>query len=221
MYEDLIRLQSIFDEGDDAEDEKPASKTTVPDFDVLIYKDDVFQPFSKEYIGNLRRLIRHDAILRITDGSYNEPAKAFKFKLNGRQFDLPLTDPEISGLKIFRDIYGQKGEVLKARGTKCGSFTFGFYVFDFDRDPNSKHFLNSEDRKILKAHRIYLYRDKIRVYPYGDPDDDWLQIDALPRKDCRRMVPEQRSGRRVREYHPEGKPEASRQDESRRSHRYR
>ena len=64
------------------------------------------------------------------------------------------------------------------RGTKCGSFTFGFYVFDFDRDPNSKHFLNSEDRKILKAHRIYLYRDKIRVYPYGDPDDDWLRIDA-------------------------------------------
>ena len=178
VYDDLIRLQSIFDEGDDAEDEKPASKTTVPDFDVLIYKDDVLQPFSKEYIGNLRRLIRHDAILRITDGSYSEPAKAFKFKLNGRQFDLPLTDPEISGLKIFRDIYGQKGEVLKARGTKCGSFTFGFYVFDFDRDPNSKHFLNSEDRKILKAHRIYLYRDKIRVYPYGAPDDDWLQIDA-------------------------------------------
>lgn len=178
VYEDLIRLQSIFDEGDDAEDEKPASRTTIPDFDVLIYKDDAFQPFSNEYIANLRRLIRHNAILRITDGSYDEPAKAFKFKLNGRQHDIALTDPEISGLKIFRDIYGQKGEVLKTRGTKCGSFTFGFFVFDLDRDPNSKHFLNSEDRKILKAHRIYLYRDKIRVYPYGDPDDDWLQIDA-------------------------------------------
>ena len=67
---------------------------------------------------------------------------------------------------------------MNQRGTKCGSFTFGFYVFDFDRDPNSKHFLNSEDRKIIKAHRIYLYRDKIRVYPYGDSDDDWLRIDA-------------------------------------------
>jgi signal transduction histidine kinase len=177
VYEDLIRLQSIFDDGD-VEDEKPTSKTTIPDFDVLIYKDEDFQPFSNEYIGKLRRLIKYDSILRITDGSYHEPTRAFKFKLNGRPVELKLSDPEISGLKIFRDIYGQKGEVLKTRGTKCGSFTFGFYVFDFDRDPNKKHFLNSEDRKILKAHRIYLYRDKIRVYPYGDPDDDWLQIDA-------------------------------------------
>ena len=68
--------------------------------------------------------------------------------------------------------------MLTARGTKCGSFSFGFYVFDFNRDPNSKYYLDKDDRKILKAHRIYLYRDKIRVYPYGDPDDDWLQIDA-------------------------------------------
>jgi hypothetical protein len=68
--------------------------------------------------------------------------------------------------------------VLEARGTKCGSFTFGFYIFDFNRDPNSKYYLDKEDREILKAHRIYLYRDNIRVYPYGDSDDDWLQIDT-------------------------------------------
>lgn len=178
VYEDLIRLQSIFDESDESADEKPGAKNPVPDFDVLIYKDNVFQPFSNEYLAKLRRLIKQDAILRITDGLYDEPSKAFKFNLNGRPVELPLSDPDISGMKIFRDIYGQKGEVLSARDTKCGSFSFGFYVFDFDRDPNSKHFLNSEDRKILKAHRIYLYRDKIRVYPYGDPDDDWLQIDA-------------------------------------------
>lgn len=179
VYDDLIRLQSIFDESEDPEEAaKSPSKSAVPDFDVLIYRDNVFQPFSNEYIGKLRRLIKQDAVLRITDGLYDEPSKKFKFKLNGRPEELALSDPDISGMKIFRDIYGQKGEELRARGTKCGSFSFGFYVFDFDRDPNSKHFLNSEDRKILKAHRIYLYRDKIRVYPYGDPDDDWLQIDA-------------------------------------------
>jgi signal transduction histidine kinase len=177
VYEDLIRLRSIFDESDAAEEKRP-SKPTVPDFEVLIYKDDTFLPFSSDYLAKLRHLIRHDAVLRITDGTYDEPTKTFSFLLNGRSTELPLSDPEISGMKIFRDVFGQKGEVLSQRGTKCGSFTFGFYVFDFDRDPNSKHFLNSEDRKILKAHRIYLYRDKIRVYPYGDPDDDWLQIDA-------------------------------------------
>jgi signal transduction histidine kinase len=88
------------------------------------------------------------------------------------------TDPEITSLKLFRDLFGEHGETLTTRGTSCGSFTFGFYIFDFSRDPNSKHYLDKEDRNILKAHRIYLYRDNIRVYPYGDPDDDWLQIDT-------------------------------------------
>ena len=32
---------------------------------------------------------------------------------------------------------------------------------------------------MVKAHRIYLYRDRVRVLPYGDPDDDWLKIDML------------------------------------------
>ena len=31
----------------------------------------------------------------------------------------------------------------------------------------------------MQDDRIYLYRDGIRVYPYGDPDDDWLQIDTF------------------------------------------
>jgi signal transduction histidine kinase len=30
----------------------------------------------------------------------------------------------------------------------------------------------------VKDHRVYLYRDGIRVYPYGDPEDDWLQTDV-------------------------------------------
>jgi signal transduction histidine kinase len=178
VYEDLIRFQSIFDESDGSGEEKRSAKPTSPEFDVLIYKDDAFLPFSSEYLAKLRRLIKHDAVLRIADGSYDESKRTFSFLLNGRPIELPLSDPEISGMKIFRDIFGNRGEILSQRGTKCGSFTFGFYVFDFDRDPNSKHFLNGEDRKIIKAHRIYLYRDKIRVYPYGAPDDDWLQIDA-------------------------------------------
>ena len=37
--------------------------------------------------------------------------------------------------------------------------------------------LDKEEKDIIKEHRIYLYRDNIRVMPYGDPDDDWLRID--------------------------------------------
>ena len=42
-----------------------------------------------------------------------------------------------------------------------------------------KYLLDSGDRDIIKPHRIYLYRDGIRVFPYGNPDDDWLQIDKM------------------------------------------
>jgi signal transduction histidine kinase len=59
----------------------------------------------------------------------------------------------------------------------CGSFQFTFYVFDFSAKAPQKYQLDKNDKKTIKEHRIYLYRDGMRVYPYGEPDDDWLQID--------------------------------------------
>ncbi len=58
------------------------------------------------------------------------------------------------------------------RRPECGAFDFQFHVFDPDRI--------KKDKKLwpfIKEHRTYLYRDNIRVYPYGDPDDDWLELD--------------------------------------------
>ena len=36
---------------------------------------------------------------------------------------------------------------------------------------------DSEFKKFLREHRTYVYRDNIRVYPYGDFDNDWLKLD--------------------------------------------
>lgn len=174
VYNDLIRLQSIFDERPD----KATRKVDASSFDVLIYKDLEYRNFSDEYLEKLKTLIAQNAVFRIEKGVYDEPAKEFRFQLNGKANVLSLLDQDITGLRIFRDNFGKDGEILEARGTKCGSFEFGFYIFDFSKDAKGKHLLDAEDRKIIKAHRIYLYRDNIRVYPYGDPDNDWLQIDA-------------------------------------------
>jgi signal transduction histidine kinase len=176
VYEDLIRLQSIFD--DVTSEGKKVLEKAVPEFDVAIYKDEDFQTFSIEYLAELKALLRNKPVFKITLGSYDEPKQTFKFHLNGKPTVLLLNDPQITTLKIFRDVFGDHGELLRERGTKCGSFTFEFFIFDFARNPNSKFYLDKEDRDILKAHRIYLYRDGIRVYPYGAPDDDWLQIDT-------------------------------------------
>jgi hypothetical protein len=173
VYEDLIRLQSILDR---IEDEKAADEE--PEFDVLMYKDSEFQPHSLDYVSQLQTLIKQNAVLRITDGAYDQSKAAFKFHLNGKPVVLPLNDPDISGIGLFREAFGKDGEILAERSTKCGPFTFGFYVFDFSKEAQGKFQLNTDDRKLLKDHRIYLYRDGIRVYPYGDPEDDWLQTDT-------------------------------------------
>lgn len=62
--------------------------------------------------------------------------------------------------------------------TECGDFKFQFYIFDF-KAKDTKYILDDEEGKIVKEHRIYLYRDQVRVLPYGDPDDDWLRIDMI------------------------------------------
>jgi signal transduction histidine kinase len=174
VYDDLIRLQSIFDDSED----NSAKKARADEFEVLIYKDSDYQSYSDQYLEKLKTLIADNSVFRIEKGRYDETTKEFRFLLNGKTRILNLTDPDITGLKVFRDYFGEDGETLANRGTKCGSFSFGFYVFDFSKDAKGKHQLDSEDRKIIKDHRIYLYRDNIRVYPYGDPDDDWLRIDA-------------------------------------------
>ena len=79
---------------------------------------------------------------------------------------LPLNDPDITGIGLFRDAFGH-GEVPAERSTKCGPFTFGFYIFDFSKDAKGKFQLDADDKQLLKDHRAYLYRDGIRVYPTG------------------------------------------------------
>jgi hypothetical protein len=126
----------------------------------------------------LADLINQNTVLRIENGVYLEDQQKFQFKLNGRDTTLSLWDSSLMGLRIFRDRFGKKGERLRKNGTRCGPFSFGFYIFDFSKDARGKHFLDGDEKALLKKHRVYLYRDDIRVYPYGDPKDDWLEIDA-------------------------------------------
>lgn len=171
VYKDLVRLQSIFIPED------AAGQSLSEKFDVSIFRNEVFEPFSEKYRVALENLIQNNAVHRIEDGKYDEVKKEFTFSLNGAKTRLGLGDPEISGLTIFRKYFGEEGQKLQAHGTSCGSFSFAFFVFDFSADAKGPFQLDAEEKKLIKEHRIYLYRDGIRVYPYGDPEDDWLGID--------------------------------------------
>lgn len=173
VFRDLTRLQSIFDKAlDDTEVEESVA------FNVYIYVDEKEQAFASHYVDRLLTLLEDSSVFRIEDGKYNQIKKLFRFKLNGTPHVLNLTDPDIAGLRVFREHFGKGADELKKRGTECGSFSFGFYVFDFSANAEAKFIIDKDDKEIIKEHRIYLYRDGIRVYPYGDPEDDWLRIDA-------------------------------------------
>ena len=169
VFEDLARLQSIFDVG---------SEGVSDPFELIIYRDHQYEPFSTTRKETLDELLKNHSVLKIENGKYDEEQQQFSFDLNGRATVIPLTDPDMTGLSMFRRYFGKAGEVLDNRRTQCGSFEFCFFVFDFSNEAQGPYLLDSEEKKLIKEHRIYLYRDGIRVYPYGDPEDDWLQIDV-------------------------------------------
>ena len=170
---DIVRLQSIFPE-----------KKSIGDFEVFIDRDGQHELFLYDHLEKLHVLLEDRAVFRIENGSFNSSEQYYSFRMNGTDIKLNLRDSDIEGLKVFRDRFiiknkfDKKINVLDKRGIECGSFSFAFYIFDFTPQAPMKYRLDREDKDLIKSHRIYLYRDQVRVYPYGDPEDDWLKIDA-------------------------------------------
>ena len=169
VYRDISRLRPIFDVGKYEEDK----------FKIFIYKDKELKEYPEEYINKLMTLLEERAVFRVKQGKFDIEKKCFSFLLNGDPWILKIDDPRVKGDFFFKSRFGENGELFYKRGTNCGPFSFEFYFFDFSSNAPQKYKLDKDDKNILKEHRIYLYRDGIRVYPYGDPEDDWLKIDAI------------------------------------------
>ena len=76
-----------------------------------------------------------------------------------------------------------------------GSFTLDLHIFDLDRE--TRDLLQPTDyrgvRDFLDTNGgVRVYRDGIRVYDYGEPENDWLELDAR-----RVNVPAQRISNRL------------------------
>jgi signal transduction histidine kinase len=168
VYRDISRLQPIFD----------SINSIKTDFQVFIYKNEDIQNFQEEYLDKLHILLEDRSVIKIENGCFDADKNVFIFSMNGVSTAIEINDPLIKGDNFFTKRFGKAGKIYDERGIECGSFKFGFYIFDFSSQAPMKFSLDKEDKNILRGHRIYLYRDGIRVYPYGDPEDDWLRIDA-------------------------------------------
>ena len=175
---DIMKLQSVFDEITNKQD---VVKNDPNAFFVYLYKDNEYKNYTENYVENLSLLIENRAVLKIDDGFFNAEDLSYSFRLNGIPQKLFLSSPELRGLKIFKDYFDTvlNPSLFEERKIECGSFHFSFYVFDFTPKAPCKYLLDDNDKEKIRPHRIYLYRDGIRVYPYGDPEDDWLQIDTF------------------------------------------
>jgi signal transduction histidine kinase len=164
------KLQSIFD--------KIFKKHIEDDFEIGFEIDN--QKIFKDKIEHLENLLNNTSVLKITDGEYKEDELCFEFNINGNPVKLKLkTDPSVVGLSVFKEYFRPDYffGTYNTRETSCGNFRFNFFIFDFTAKEDSPFYLDRDDKKIIKEHRIYLYRDKIRVAPYGDQDNDWIGTD--------------------------------------------
>lgn len=164
-------------------------RTSSDRFDVEIFFNGVRRFEDADQAESLKTLIEEKAVLKI-EGGFRSSDAAFAFDVNGVADKVGLRDPKITGLWVWRERFGRKrrGRVAEQMPMDfrsesetrfaCGDFAFHFHIFDFSRGIGGRHELKQVEKNRLKEHRIYLYRDDVRVYPYGDPDDDWLSIDV-------------------------------------------
>ena len=126
--------------------------------------------------NELERLFER-APIRLTGGVFDDRANIFTFDLNGENIELSIE--RMKANREFRNHFCDKKTGELRRKPACGPFEFRFYVFDLTDQAPAKYHLDDKEDSSVKSHRIYLYRDGVRVFPYGDPSDDWLGIDVL------------------------------------------
>ena len=146
------------------------------DFSVWIYRNGQEYKSTSDYKEKLRSCLDHKAVFKVTNGQYIADGNKISFELNGQMQSLDFEDPDINGLNLYKKSIGVMGD----SPMECGNFRFEFYLFDFNADMHNspRFFLEQKEKGVIRDHRIYLYRDGIRVMPYGDPEDDWLNIDV-------------------------------------------
>ncbi len=180
IYKDILKLQSIFD--------RLENKKNKDDFIVGFNINRERLTLSDDYLEILSGLLETKAVFKITEGIFNNTENKIYFKENSIPKLLDLNDSELKGLKIFKDHFcikefdeKKEKEICtdEYRKPDCGDFSFKFYIFDLNNKAPNKYLLGNDDKKLIKEHRIYLYRDGIRVYPYGNPEDDWLKLDMM------------------------------------------
>ena len=171
-FEDVARLQPLVPSRD-FEPPEPSEE-----FKVEFWENDVELPFQTDFQNRLRVLFDDRTVLRV-DGLVDSENGELILGINGDLESLGIFDPSLAGLHVHKKYFGDRKHSSDSSVLACGPFSFSFFVFDLSATSPAECRLDPEEKALVKNHRIYLYRDGVRVLPYGDPQDDWLQLDVI------------------------------------------
>ena len=183
-YYEVARLQPLVPVDDVPKEQQTSGSGSEPDFVIMFSEEGDPLPLKTERDQQLKRLFDERSVLRIS-GSYSNSEQEFSLDINGHKSMVSLVDPDIAGLSIYKKYFRDRKNPSSPEDPRspekleCGSFDFRFFVFDISAGAPVEHKLDRDERERVKEHRIYLYRDGVRVLPYGDAEDDWLQLDVI------------------------------------------
>lgn len=182
IYDDLARLEPLSKAIHGWKSKKDVNYY-FKDFSISFYVDGKETNHRKEFYKDLKiflTLCEKKCLLSVTNGFFDDKTGVFEFYANGVRHTINIGDQEFKK-RAYKMYFEEERENFKIEDLMCGPFNFEFYAFNFDNKKNylKEFVLTPEEKELIEKHRIYLYRDNARVYPYGEAKNDWLSIDAL------------------------------------------
>lgn len=172
LYQNIQRMMPPFDDN-----ARELGVDFVQDFTIEVYKEG--ELYVDEDVRTFADVIERAQFSMIgsVDGIGNV---RFQYKsLSPRRIlndTIDLLDDSALSIRNY-SLYGTKWFKDNDRNPQCGPFMFTFYAFDL----KNKDFtvLDKDLEKFIKENFVFVMRDGIRVYPYGEKGIDWLDLDKL------------------------------------------
>lgn len=87
-----------------------------------------------------------------------------------------LSKENYASVAVEKRFYDKTKKTL-IRNPLSGPFKFTFYAFDLAKPDRT--ILNKDIETFIKDNFVFVLRDGVRVYPYGEKGVDWLNLDKL------------------------------------------
>jgi len=148
------------------------------DFNVQLYKDGNL--FTSEQATTFQDIIEQAQFIMLGNIS-KDGILSFKYKSTSptRKFEREVNLLSKEALAKYNYVSYSIERWFTKHNKKplCGEFKFSFYAFDLSKP--DKTILTKPIEQFIKDNFVFVLRDGVRVYPYGEKGEDWLNLDKL------------------------------------------